>query len=268
MEGLSTPQTLMVSNSDHYLPLREMSLSRRTMSRMSLKFAQTREGFFSLQVYRFIHFNTGSFVDNPPADVSFSSVEEYANYINSARAAAGPKAPERYICNKKAFGTNIDRRTWDRYPDYWAVSRLEKAVWPPSRDFGAALRELRALKDHTKTVKTGTKTNVWDGVGPLCIYQLLADMHAAGLVDAPSAEQVGQLVAELRAGGKCGLIDAGYCFESSSGREVRAAFVKFYEDVRGALTSEQVERLKWTPIVAEHTLCKLSRMLKQNHYVF
>lgn len=109
---------------------------------------------------------------------------------------------------------------------------------------------------------------MWDGVGPLCVYQLLADMHAAGLVDAPSVEQIGRLVGELAAGGKAGLVAAGYCAGSSSGREVAAAFVKFYGDVLAALTQEQADRLQWTPIVAEHTLCKLTRMLKKHHYVF
>lgn len=267
VEGLSPPQRLMVSEPDTFLPLREMSRSRQMMSKMSLQFAQTREGFFSLQVYRFIHFNTKSFIDNPPANVSFSSMEEYAEYINGV-VAEHSEEEEAYICNRHAFGNLIAKRTWDRYPDYWAVSRMEKAVWPPSRDFGTAFDQLHALKKHAKTVKTGPDTTVWDGVGDLCIFQLLLDMHAVGLVEAPSAEEIGQIVGELRAGGKSGLTAAGYCSKSSSGREVKAAFVEFYKDVLAALTPEQADRLKWTTVVAEHTLCKLSRMLNKRHYVF
>ena len=145
---------------------------------------------------------------------------------------------------------------------------MDQFTWPPSRDFMTALQEIRDIKTHLSNSATNNGRNLWDGVGSLCQFQLLADMHAAGLVDTPTAEHVGQVVASLRAGARDGLIATGHITGSSTATATQRGFVQFFDDVTSSLTEDQIQLFGWNPIVAEHTLCKLLRMLKRNKYVF
>ncbi|KAI0685035.1 hypothetical protein BC835DRAFT_1310228 [Cytidiella melzeri] len=103
------------------------------------------------------------------------------------------------------------------------------------------------------------KKHLLEGAGDLSEYMLLANMHAAGVVDSPTPDVVAK-------GGVAGLILLGYTAKGAGRFAVQSAFVKFYEDMRSQLSEDQLQRMQWNPITAEHTLCKFSRMSKKRCY--
>lgn len=98
---------------------------------------------------------------------------------------------------------------------------MQDTAWPPPNDFALALRHLRDLK---MRLDRSTNKKLWDGVRSLCIIQLLLDMCAVGLVDIPTADQMGGVVGELRAGGMLGLEATGHLTASTSVNGIREAF--------------------------------------------
>ncbi|KAI0083660.1 hypothetical protein BDY19DRAFT_910432 [Irpex rosettiformis] len=261
---LTSAQQFVFSKPDFLLPLREEATSRFIMNqRLGEAFARTRAGFFSLQVFRFIHFNSAAFDKCPDnrRQVEFSSAEEYAQYLGNLKLHF-PQEPDCFFCDPKAFGQHIKERTSSRFVDYWRASQSEKYKWPPSRNFTRAWEEMKTFKKEMK--KAGDP--VWKGVGDLSMYMLIADMYYANLVDAPSPQDVALAISTIRKGGMFGLETLGYITDRTSKIAIENGFVKFYEDITQSLSEEQRILFKWNPIVAEHTLCKFSRAYRAGHY--
>ena len=108
-------------------------------------------------------------------------------------------------------------------------------------------------------------------MGTLSIYLLIADMVAAGVVDLPTIQDSGFIINIMDAGGIKGLKSMGYLPNSfkphtQSAQIVSAAFEEYYKNVESLLTIEERENMPWNTIVAEHTLCKLTRFQKAHHY--
>ncbi len=258
---LSHVQRVIFSKADFLLPLREEAPSRWAMNaKFGKAFARTRDGFFSLQIFRFIHFNSGAFRNYPSdkREVQFISNDAFNTYLSKVRLHF-PRESEPFFCNKGALGQGIKDRTTSKSADYYLVSRETSMPWPPSRDFAAAWREIKALKK-----KVGS---LWAGAGTLSQYLLLADMHFAGLVDAPSPEDMALVVASVQLGGMLGLKSLGYLTDCATKPMVEEKFLLFYNEVTAALTDDQRKRFDWSPIVAEHTLCKLFRLRGMGHYL-
>lgn len=78
-------------------------------------------------------------------------------------------------------------------------------------------------------------------VGALNIYLLVADMYAAGLVTAPTFDDLDAVLCALNACGLKGLQVLGYLFGSSKPASFNAssAFKAFYEDVESQLTPDE-----------------------------
>lgn len=76
----------------------------------------------------------------------------------------------------------------------------------------------------------------------------------------PSAEEIGQRIYQLGKGGLRGLQFLGYCDKSPSEEGATAAFVQFVRDIEEALSVEEKTEMGWDVLVAEHCLCKISRL--------
>ncbi|KAI0683761.1 hypothetical protein BC835DRAFT_1422990 [Cytidiella melzeri] len=263
---VSAAQELMYKKPDFLLPLREAAPSRSIMNNLlDQTFAKTRAGLFSLLVFRYIHFNTEAFVQCPDniRQVQFRSPGEYNDYLQALfqKFSTHPQ-DSKFFCNIHALGQPIASRNFNRYTDYWEVANSNDIAWPPSRNFAHAMRDIHKYK-----LGLGEgKKHLLEGAGDLSEYMLLADMHAAGVVDSPTPDVVGRLVASLAKGGVAGLILLGYTAKGAGRFAVQSAFVKFYEDMRSLLSEDQLQRMQWNPITAEHTLCKFSRMYKKRCY--
>lgn len=108
-----------------------------------------------------------------------------------------------------------------------------------------------------------------EDVGNLNMYLIVANMYPAGLVQLLTFENMGAILCILKAGGIKGLSHLGYLstFSKPTVHQAVSAFQKYYEDVKSWLTPDEVQNLPWNTIVAEHTLCKYSRMFKKDFYV-
>jgi hypothetical protein len=257
----------MYHRSDFLLPLRESASSRHFVNEMlTHEFAKTRAGLFSMQIFRFIHFGSNAFVEFAGRQVEFDSCESYCTYMRHLFNTYPDKHPS-FFCDKKAFGQTIRDRTWDRYQDYWTISQSNAFIWPPDRKFASTWRNVNHFKDKfNDPALHGTNLPPWRGVGKLNLYMLVADMCAAGLVDPPTVDDMAGIVVELRMGALAGLVSAGFCLRKCSPINVRTAFVTFYHDMTNTLSEEQANRFNWNPIVAEHMLCKFSRLLNMGVY--
>ncbi|KAI0084162.1 hypothetical protein BDY19DRAFT_997882 [Irpex rosettiformis] len=261
---LSSAQTFILDKPDFLLPLREEATSRFIMRQhLHHDFALSRAGFFSLQVFRFIHFNSRAFEQCPDdyRQVEFSSAQEYDEYLANLRNHF-PHKTDSFFCDPRAFGQCIKERTASRFTDYWIVSQSADYKWPPSRVFSEAWKEMKTFKKNSN--KSGN--SVWKGMGELSLYMLIADLHYADIVDAPTPQDVACAVSAIRKGGFFGLEKLGYVTERASKTAIEKAFVQFYEDITERLSEEQRARFKWDSIVAEHTLCKFSRAHRAGHY--
>ncbi|KAI0793096.1 hypothetical protein BC629DRAFT_1592997 [Irpex lacteus] len=261
---LSDVQRMIYEKADHHMPLREDAPSRSLMRRLfNTDTAKTRSSFYSLQIFRFIHFNSGAFIDCPDdlRVVNFDSDEEFKLYMADLRARF-PDEQESFFCNKKSIGHCINDRTTSRSTDYWAVAQSPSLKWPPARCFASAWEEVKALK---KKLDESSESH-WRGVGHLSAYLLLVDMHYAGLVDAPLPIDVARIVSLVRKGGMYGLGALGYITDRSSKKTVEEKFVQYYNEVDAALTEDQRRRFRWDPVVAEHTLCKFYRARREGYY--
>ncbi|KAI0083677.1 hypothetical protein BDY19DRAFT_998361 [Irpex rosettiformis] len=261
---LTDAQKLIMRRPDFYLPLREMAPSRVIMNAgLGRAFASTRAGFFSLQVFRHIHFNTEAFKLCPQdlRQVEFHSLSEYKQYVTALKARF-PGRDDSFFCDKKALGSPINNRTIERADDYWDVAMSPDYAWPPPRQFAAARKDMLFFKNSLQP----EDKHMWSGVGSLSMFLLLLDMHFAGLVDEPTVEDVADIVASLQKGATYGLQKLGYLNASFTQVESRAQFQRFYQDMTCELTEEQVTQFGWNPVVCEHTLCKYSRLFGEGFY--
>lgn len=115
------------------------------------------------------------------------------------------------------------------------------------------------------------KPNLLPAMGDLSIYLFVADLYAAGLLTLPTPEDLGVMIAALNSGAIKGLKALGYLPADfrlivTTRPAVIAAFQEFYQDVEQMLTAEERENMPWNPIVAEHSLCKLTRMQNARCY--
>ncbi|KAI0788938.1 hypothetical protein BC629DRAFT_1593435 [Irpex lacteus] len=264
--ALSKPQLALVAEGDFLLPIRELAPSRAVMNReLDRDFAGTREGLFSLQIFRFIHFNSVAFRDCPGdiRKVMFTSIAEYEEYLQALRSKF-PNATDSHFCNPKAHGSPVPERKLNRYIDFWEVSRRTDLAWPPPRNFATAYNFYMSYEP--TVVRNGTTYNLWIGVGPLTRYLFVADLYAAGLLDPPSVDDIALAAATLRKGAMRGLILTGFLPKGGTKSQILKAFRAFYHAVSSALSPERIAQYQWNPITAEHTLCKFSRMCAKKFY--
>ncbi|KAI0683725.1 hypothetical protein BC835DRAFT_1310925 [Cytidiella melzeri] len=232
---VSAAQGLMYKRPDFLLPLREAAPSCSILNNLlDQTFARTWAGLFSLLVFRYIHFNTDAFVQCPDniRQVQFRSLGEYNHYLQALfqKFSTHPQ-DSKFFCNVHALGQPIASRTWNRYTDYWE---------PPLRNFADAMHDIHKYK-----LGLGEgKKDLLEGAEDLSEYMLLADMHAAGVVDSPMPDVVGRLVASLAKGGVAGLIFLGYTAKGAGRFAAQSAFVKFDEDMRSQLSEDQMQRMQ------------------------
>lgn len=81
-------------------------------------------------------------------------------------------------------------------------------------------------------------------MGKLSIYLFVADMHAAGLVQLPSVQDMGLMINYLSAGAVSSLTLLGYLprsFEANASTRnlVASAFEKFFQDIQQSFTAAE-----------------------------
>lgn len=266
---MNDAQEVIYNRGDHFQPIRELGPSRTIMRNyLTVDFAKKIEGFFSIQLFRCIHFNSGAFRDCPKnlRRAEFHTIGEYEAYLVALKQKFRG-AKDGYFCNSAAHGSATNFRTLERYRDFWEVANRKDFSWPPDRNFAttyAFFKTYKPTKKVQKVVDGEIKTepyNLWNGVGKLTRYMLVLDMWGAGLLDCPTLDDIATIAAELGLGACKGLKLLGYLTEDGRGEEARQAFRDFYNDVHDHLSDAQKENFQWNPVTTEHFLCKFTRMI-------
>lgn len=230
---------------------------------LDTSFASTRAGLFSLLVFRQIHFNSKAFVSCPAElrKVKFTTLVEYKDYVASLYAHFPDEAPS-FFCNPSAHGSPVPERTIERADDYWNAAMSADLQWPPARQFATAYKTMQSYKTNLRP----ENKPFWSGLGSLTLFQLMLDVHFAGLVDEPTLDDMADIAGYLQKGAWSGLSCLKYVNNVHNKHETCAQFRRFYEDMCQALSVEQKAQFGWNPVICEHALCKFSRMFKRGFY--
>lgn len=262
------PHRYMYDKPDFLIPLRELAPSRARMnSGTSFKFLKTRQGLFSLLLFRSISYNSQAFLRCPSElrKVQFSDETEWLEYISDLEQAF-PGEPDKFFCNPNAVSNQpIMTRTLGNCSTCWVISQT--VSWPPPSEstdqFPVPFLDMQAA-----VLGWGSRsTTKLAGFGSLNEYLLLADMCAAGLVVMPSIAEMGEMICDIDKGAAEMLRLMGYLGPGKHKRDTVCAFEKFFAQVDRSLTVEQREMFLWNTVTTEHTLCKFKRMVRKKCYV-
>lgn len=296
---LNRAQLALDNRSDYLMPLRESAYSRMIVNdAMDLAHAKTRSGLFSLLIFRGISFNTGCFTHTPPdlrkvsflvlcacktftnsKQIWFDTLESWQTHRSQMDAyfAIPANLPAQYRrnglgtqfwCNANAYGQHLKDRTEAQAPKFWQLSQSIQWPDPAWPEFPIPFMVMHNWVHKIKK----SNAELMASMGKLSIYLFVADMHAAGLVQLPSVQDMGLMINYLSAGAVSGLTLLGYLprsFEANASTRnlVASAFEKFFQDMQQSFTAAEQQEMPWNTIVAEHCLCKLTRIQRYQDYV-
>jgi hypothetical protein len=272
----STPLMKKIQhNLDHYLPFRDNAPQRiKSMGPEGPYHPSvigTRIGVFGSIFWRGVSYATNSVTDKTMLFDLTSFHLQKETLIKSI----GEKATERYFCNPKAYGPYNCFRTTSSAEQYWEssgrpelISWLKKDIKPSYleqwRFFkGTYLKDLNGKFERDSKDK---KVKAFPQIGNLIRHVLTADYACAGKVQIPSIEDMGEVIAEIDAGGLKGLRALGYLdgISKPSKEQVTAALRDVYEYLSANLTERQKRLMNFGMLLIEHALCKFSRCRTYN----
>lgn len=92
---------------------------------------------------------------------------------------------------------------------------------------------------------------------------ICGDLALAGIIDMPSVEEMGRMIADLGRGAQRGLYQLGLISSSKpndvESTDIIQAFKNLYIYLEAALTPEEKMAMSFSPLMLEHTLCKYGR---------
>lgn len=263
-------------NPDFFMPLREKAPSRmNATSQENSIFSQIEhpQGFFNLLIFRILAFNTqasrtGRF------DFTYNSLLQFMK-DNDKTLWYNPRA----YGNPCRGWDHVD--TWKRYWDavhlVWA-SRVKKqkengksiAIASFCLNLTNKQAELRTFSNFVawlETVKFQDGRNAFRLVGKLTRVLIAGDLVYAGMLDEPTVDEMGVMIAKISKGGIGGLRYLnllpphipGYPFTPT---QVLNAYTIVYNRLKEALDSEEWNEMGMNTLVLEHSLCKVKRMEK------
>lgn len=262
-------QQALLDNLDFLLPQRELAPCRRAVSpQFTRDIMKTPNGLFSILIFRLIAYRTQPFLTMPDLErrVVFNSLEDWEIYLEQLKERFGEQPLDCY-CNWRAFeGQTQTGRVLENAALYWDVA--EHCAWSKHFVGNNQLLFKECMKVLSK-LKTSDKKGV-PQLGPLAQFFITDDLVYAGLVTLPTPEELAPYLQKLNAGGVKGLRMLEYCSSSSCNskpplEKLVPAFLAFYNDIDARLSTEEKSAMGWDTLVAEHMLCKMTRVKK--HWV-
>ena len=290
---LSPLQRLVLSNPDFYLPQREHAPSRVAVKGpFSQIDMSSRSGLFSELVFRLIAFNTRALRETAPdtRTVIFEDIHAWDQYLAQLREIHGDREPK-FFCDPNAFGRQWQGgRVVENASLYWETTSggdWEK-LFPNGapavfEECFAALENMSYQGPNDVTKKSPPLIR-----GVLSRYLICTDLVYAGAISIPSVDEIAAFIYSLNSGAVKGLRFLGYCpmeqlediacggegkalrpetknphkASPPTHEEVLMGFRNFYSDVDASLSPEEKNDMGWDVLMAEHTLCKISRLKK------
>ncbi|KAI0682478.1 hypothetical protein BC835DRAFT_1311499 [Cytidiella melzeri] len=262
----ATPeQRRILTNIDLFMPLRDLAPSRRAMILgITPAVAKTKSGLFSLLVSRLITYNTHPITDssNDDRQVLFADLDDFDAWLQRMRQKYNANKPDdAFFCNIIAFTVR---------PQTKRVLANKKLIWNLVCDcdwedqhhmsFSNAWDWLQFIEDNVPSVGTLTR------------YLVLADLCSAQAVQLPTFQDMAYTIRKVDAGALDGLRRLRYLPRSDVRKppppplhEIQDALERFFGDVQEHLAHE-AEEFGWNLINAEHSLCKIGRMVRAKFY--
>ncbi|KAI0039942.1 hypothetical protein FA95DRAFT_1612179 [Auriscalpium vulgare] len=264
----------VATNLDKFLPFREkapaVKRARTIHGPYAPGYVRTREGFFSALVFRTILYGAGYMFDHP--FIFHDSTKLENDHATMTVRPGGEIVTEKYFVDNDIYGAHMTRSVGDA-TRLWDASAADINFIPagpapaliPFIDFRAHI--IRKEKRDKKTIR------VYPQCGELIGYLLTADYVYAGVVTMPSVDDVGWVIHDIARGGLrglglMGLVEIDLTLKQFKKHDkppvavVQQAFGIFYDFVSSALTPAQRAHMGWDVIMAEHLLCKISRLSK------
>jgi hypothetical protein len=272
----STPLMVKIQhNLDHYLPFRDHAPQRiKSMGPEGPyhpSVIDTRIGAFTAAFWRGVSYASKSVID----ETMVFDLADFRQREKTLIESIGEKDTERYFCNPKAYGPYNCFRTTSSSEQYWESSgRPELTSWLKKNIKPTYLEQWRFFKGSYLKDSNGKyerdskdkKKKAFPQIGNLISHVLTADYAHAGKVQLPSIEDMGELVAEIDAGGLKGLRALGYLdgVPKPSKEQVTGGLRDIYEYLSANLTERQKRLMDFGMLLIEHALCKFSRCRTYN----
>ncbi|KAJ7618916.1 hypothetical protein DFH06DRAFT_1362497 [Mycena polygramma] len=149
--------------------------------------------------------------------------------------------------------------------EYWAAINTEDCPnWPANTANGNYA--FRACYDFLKA----TNPSRFREIGSLAGFLLAANFSYAGVVQPPTATEVGEIIRGINKGGVRGLEllrlvgerlhGNGRAFKMGNANEIRAAFCRLHGFLDNKLSAAQKAHMVFDAIMTENSLCKLTRV--------
>ena len=170
-----------------------------------------------------------------------------------------------YFVRQAAYGGNpVTQRSLDNVPAIWSTANN-----PRWAEFVAQGVPAPFLAGKELIHSIGHGQGGIPGFGGLTEWLFLGDLCSHGVLAYPTPEELGPIIHRINAGAKGGLLLTGFIHQADPvGRptkeETSEGFVRFYHAVETAFqTLPFTDPLaSWNTVVAEHVLCKVSRLRK------
>lgn len=206
---------------------------------------RTRGGIFSLLVFRGVTFGA------PVA-------HEFPGYLETLDAWHRLYTTERdpsYYCNPRVYGNQVGRGV-DVVPRLWEASEVL---------LGLLLAEVqpsfRTVWRHLADARGMDKAMLYPNIGDLIGYLICVDLVYAGILLAPSLDDMGDIVADMGKGARDGLERLGLVRKPANKSAVSHAFVDLVQYLY-AHAPPDFASLRFDMFIVEHGLCKYKRLVK------
>ena len=272
----STPLMVKIQhNLDHYLPFRDHAPQRIKSKGLEGPYhpsvIDTRIGVFAAAFWHGVSYATKSVIDK----TMVFKLTKFHLREKTLIESIGAKDTEQYFCNPKAYGPYNCFHTTSSSEQYWESSRRpELTSWLRENIKPSYLKQWRFfkgtyLKDSNGKYEKDSKDKkkkAFPQIGNLISHVLTADYACAGKVQLPSIEDMGEIVAEIDAGGLKGLRALGYLdgIPKLSKEQTTVALRDTYEYLSANLTDRQKSLMDFGVLLIEHALCKFTRCRTYN----
>lgn len=269
----SAIQLLVSSNMDYYLPFRNLAPTRRMAMSSTGPFHPSNVlspgAFASCVINRALTFNTSAATDLGNR-TWFRTEAEWEAFKVERQFNATDKQSLRYFFNPNAYGTGQYPRNngMQHVPVYFA----QEAEWrqlleqygedpiPFTAFLKWAKQQVPRVDEHTGSARPRSRLPL---VGKLTAFLLAGDLSYAGVVQPPSAEEVGRCIHMNGLGSFTGLVKSGLLNNpSASQEEVVAAFTQLIQALRQHIDRETQTLIGLDEIMTEHLLCKFQRVMR------
>ena len=251
---LTKLQRTVYNNQDRYLAFRERAMGRMRMTApdgpMNPSNIDAPGAIASGLIWRGITFGCRVVRKR---QTFFRSVDDWNALLHSLSGM-----PDRYFCDKGAYGTTISGRSVGLAPAFFEAEIVCRDLLRKNAGADGKVD----FKIFYRIITSKNLSRTFPQCGPLILLLFSGDLCMAGKLREPSVEDMAELAVALNSGAVTGLSFCGLISASSSAADKRDAFIRAYRFIDANLVDAEKREIVWNPITFEHILCKIQRVAR------